>query len=66
MVEHYKNGFTLQITKNTKFLVIGDFELRKFKEGVEKSSKLIKAESLILSGQDLQIVDKEYFLELVF
>lgn len=66
LVESIGGKCASTVTKNTKFLVIGNFELRKFKEGVEKSSKMIKAETLIQSGQDLQIVDKEYFLELVF
>lgn len=54
------------VSKKTNFLVVGEIDLFKLREGVEKTEKLKKAESLILGGHDLQIVDKQYFLELIF
>lgn len=48
------------VTKKTNFLIVGDFDYSaNIKDG--KSSKLKKAEQLILAGQDLQIISENTF-----
>ena len=52
------------VTQKTNFLVLGNNDYCKaIKDG--KSSKLKKAESLILKGQDLQIIPEDVFYELI-
>lgn len=52
------------VTKQTNFLVLGNNDYCKsIKDG--KSSKQKKAESLILKGQDLQIIPENVFYELI-
>ena len=52
------------VTKKTNFLVLGVQDLRQL-NGKKKSSKVIKAESLIEKGQDLEIIDEDEFLRLI-
>lgn len=52
------------VTKNTNILVLGDLSYAaSIKEG--KSSKQLKAEKLVLSGADLQILSESTFLDLL-
>lgn len=52
------------ITKKTNFLILGNFDYNAtVKDG--KSSKLKKAEKLILEGQDLQILSEDVFYDLI-
>lgn len=57
---HCENG----VTRKTNFLVVGDFD---YFSGVKngKSSKMKKAEDLILQGQDLQIITETVFYDLI-
>lgn len=48
------------VTKKTNYLILGDFDYCSNIRG-EKSSKLKKAEAMILAGQDLQIISEETF-----
>lgn len=48
----------------TDYLVIGQLELSKLKEGETRSSKIIKAEKLMSQGYDLKIIGTKEFLEL--
>ena len=61
-----ENGgyFGDSVTKKTNFLVLGDYENIKTVKG-GKTRKLLKAEELILSGQDLQIISEVFFLDLL-
>lgn len=52
------------VTKKTNFLVLGNFEYANNIKG-EKSNKLMKAESLILKGQDLQIISENVFYDMI-
>jgi DNA polymerase-3 subunit epsilon len=52
------------ITKKTNYLVYG-YQDKFFLNGKEKSSKLVKAESYISDGCDLQIIDEAEFLRLL-
>lgn len=52
------------ITKQTNFLIVGNFDYCSNIKG-GKSSKLKKAEKLILQGQDLQILSENTFYDLV-
>lgn len=52
------------VTKKTNFLLLGVQDLRQL-NGKKKSSKVIKAESLIEKGQDLEIIDEDEFLRLI-
>jgi len=52
------------ITKNTNYLVMGIQDYALFADGKE-SSKTKKAEELIKSGQELQIIDENYFLKMI-
>lgn len=53
---HCENG----VTKKTNFLIVGDFDYSMgIKDG--KSSKMKKAEKLILDGQDLSIITETVF-----
>lgn len=57
---HCLNG----VTKKTNFLILGNFDYNaSIKDG--KSTKLKKAEQLILEGHDLQILSENVFYELV-
>ena len=52
------------VTKKTNYLILGNNDYcSTIKDG--KSSKQKKAEQLILSGQDLQIIPEDVFYELV-
>lgn len=50
------------VTKNTNFLIIGNFDYINNIKG-NKSSKMIKAEELILNGQDLSILTEDTFFQ---
>lgn len=52
------------ISRNTDFLVLGDFDYRKFRDGI-KSNKLKLAEDLILQGYDLSIIPEKLFHEIM-
>ncbi|ASG01719.1 exonuclease domain-containing protein [Vibrio anguillarum] len=52
------------VTKRTTMLVVGDLDIAKL-AGKEKSSKHLKAEKLILSGQRIKIIRESDFKELV-
>ncbi len=52
------------VTKQTNFLILGNFDYSSnVKDG--KSSKLKKAEELILKGEDLQILSENVFYDLI-
>ena len=52
------------ISKKTNFLIVGDFDyVSNLKDG--KSTKLKKAEQLILKGQDLQIMPEKSFYDMI-
>jgi len=52
------------VTKKANFLILGNFDYNStIKDG--KSSKLKRAEKLILEGQDLQILSEDVFYDLV-
>jgi len=52
------------VTKKTNFLIVGDFDYSaNIKDG--KSSKLKKAEELILNGQELQIISENTFYNML-
>ena len=53
------------VTKKTNFLIVGDFD---YSMGVKdgKSTKMKKAEQLILKGQDLQILTESIFCDMLF
>lgn len=52
------------INKRTNFLIVGDFDyVSNIKDG--KSTKLKKAEQLILKGQDLQIIPENDFYNMI-
>lgn len=52
------------VTKQTNFLILGNFDYSSnIKDG--KSSKLKKAENLILQGQELQILSENVFYDLI-
>lgn len=52
------------VTKYTSFLVMGEQDYSKFKDG-KKSSKLKKAESIIGKGADLEIISESEFIRLL-
>jgi BRCT domain type II-containing protein len=52
------------LKKNTGFLVVGDFDFRKFRSG-DKSSKLIKAEALKKAGAEIEILSEDEWLQLL-
>ena len=49
------------VTKNTNFLIVGDDKNTKN----DKSSKLIKAESLKSKGQDIEIISENVFYDMI-
>jgi DNA polymerase-3 subunit epsilon len=51
------------VRKNSNFLVIGIQDYRKLKDG-KRSNKMKKAESLILRGSDLEIINEDDFLRM--
>lgn len=51
------------VNKETNFLVMGDLDYSKTVTG-EKSSKIIKAETLKLKGQDIEIIPEEVFYDM--
>lgn len=52
------------VTSQTNYLVIGNDDYGNFKLG-NKSNKMIKAEKLIAKGQDLEMINEDYFFELL-
>ncbi|GAB3901555.1 exonuclease domain-containing protein [Spirosoma agri] len=52
------------VTGKTNYLVIGNQDFEKFGAGF-KSSKLQKAEKMIKAGQDLEIINEQYFMSLI-
>ena len=53
-----------RVTRHTNFLIVGDLEYsNNIKDG--KSTKLKKAEQLILNGQDLQIITESVFYDML-
>lgn len=52
------------VTKNTNYLIVGRDDYGTFKSG-NKSNKILKAEKLIQSGQDLEIITEDDFFELL-
>ncbi|MDR3676591.1 MAG: exonuclease domain-containing protein [Acidobacteriota bacterium] len=52
------------LARETNFLVLGDLDFSKLKGGV-KSSKLKKAESLLASGSDIEIISEAEFLRML-
>ncbi len=55
---------TSSVTKKTNYLVVGDQDITKL-AGKKKSSKHLKAEQLILSGQPIRILKESDFMILV-
>lgn len=51
------------VTKNTNFLIIGEMKAPAIKNN--KSTKIKKAEKLILAGQDLKILSEDTFYDLI-
>ncbi len=56
----YKNA----VTSKTNYLVLGNLDYASNLKAENKSSKVIKAEELILKGQNLKIIDEVTFLDL--
>jgi len=56
---------TSGVTKKTTILVVGDQDISRFAIGADKSSKHLKAEKLILNGQNIRIIQESDFKELV-
>ena len=52
------------ISRLVNYLVLGDQDFRKLR-GAEKSSKMRKAEGLIASGADLEIIPASDFLQML-
>lgn len=52
------------VTSKTNYLVVGNDDYHKFKLG-NKSNKMLKAEQLILKGQDLELITEDDFFELI-
>lgn len=52
------------VNKNTSYLVIGDYDLTRFSEGF-KSSKIVKAETLLLKGQRIEIISENEFVRMI-
>lgn len=52
------------VTAKTNYLVVGNDDYGNFKLG-NKSNKMIKAEKLIAKGQDLEMINEDYFFELL-
>jgi DNA polymerase-3 subunit epsilon len=53
------------VTKNTSYLVFGQWEAANLKPGETKSSKFRKAESYFAKGQEIYIIDEITFLNLL-
>lgn len=54
------------VTKKTNYLILGNLDYAKSIMKGGKSGKYKKAEQLILSGQDLQILSEDVFYDLVY
>ncbi len=52
------------VTRKTNFLVIGKQNPSLIKDG-EKSSKMIKAESLVEEGLDIKMIDEMCFFDML-
>lgn len=55
--------FDNSITKKTNYLIIGNTDFRKVKDG--KSSKQKKAEELKLKGNDIEVISENVFYDLI-
>ena len=55
---------TDSFNKNINYLIVGDFDFYKFRNG-EKSSKLISAEKALQKGSDIEIISEEDFLKMI-
>lgn len=53
------------VTMKTNYLVVGIQDLSNFKDGISKSSKMIKAENYAHNGQDIEIIAEDDFLNLI-
>lgn len=53
------------VTMKTNYLVVGIQDLTRFKEGVSKSSKMLKAEEYANRGLDIEIIAEDDFLNLI-
>lgn len=51
------------VTKKTDYLIVGDYQNQRVKDG--KSSKLKKAESMILNGSNIAIISEDDFFDLL-
>ncbi|WP_407272667.1 exonuclease domain-containing protein [Radiobacillus sp. PE A8.2] len=59
-----KGGITQKgVTKNTNIIVLGEFQSAMIKGN--KSSKLVKAEKLIIEGQPMEIISEAEFLKML-
>lgn len=54
------------VTKKTEYLVLGNFDYSASLIKGEKSSKLLKAEKMILDGHDITILSENAFYDMVF
>lgn len=52
------------VNKNTSYLVMGDYDLTRFSEGF-KSSKIVKAETLLTKGQRIEIISENEFVRMI-
>lgn len=52
------------VNKNTSYLVIGDYDLTRFSEGF-RSSKIVKAETLLTKGQRIEIISENEFVRMI-
>lgn len=52
------------VTKKTTILIVGDQDIERLKPGASKSSKHLRAESLILEGYDIKILTESDFLNM--
>jgi DNA polymerase-3 subunit epsilon len=52
------------VTRETDFLVVGEQDFKRFRDG-EKSNKLLHAESLLVSGSSIEIISEDDFLRMV-
>lgn len=57
-------SYSNSVNKNVNYLVIGDYDLTRFSEGF-KSSKIVKAEALLLEGQKIEIISENEFVRMI-
>ncbi len=53
------------VTKKTTLLIVGDQDIRKLRDGAEKSDKHMKAEYLISKGASIRILQESDFLKVI-